>query len=180
MASYLASFQNRKLILVLTKVDISGVDRANAWTSYIHLHYPNIRVIHVEAYIQKELNVNETGTGKRSARFEPHLPQNFRERMVQALKEVHEELLQPPPRIKDDEEKLKKWKPYVKREVDWEGVLNAHGGKVGSVVGGPAAPRVVDTDDISASHEEDDDDVEPEFLTIGLIGKPLYRSKIIY
>lgn len=99
---------------------------------------------------------------------------------MQALKEVHEELLQPPPRIKDDEEKLKKWKPYVKREVDWEGVLNAHGGKVGSVVGGPAAPRVVDTDDISASHEEDDDDVEPEFLTIGLIGKPLYRSKIIY
>lgn len=168
LASYLASFQNRKLILVLTKVDISGVDRANAWTNYINSHYPNIRVIHVEAYIQKELNPNETGTGKRSARFEPHLPQGFRERMVQALKEVHQELLQPPPRIRDDEEKVKKWRPYVKREVDWDGVLNAHGGKVGTAVGGPAVPRTANVDDDPEAQEESD--VEPEFLTIGLIG----------
>jgi hypothetical protein len=77
-------------------------------------------------------------------------------------------MLQPPEKTKRNETWLKNWKPRVKRHVDWEAVLEARGTKVGSVVGGAAVPRPKDeSEDIQGQHE----DHEPEFLTIGLIGR---------
>lgn len=176
LASYLAGLPNRKVILVLTKVDISGPDRANAWSSYLKKRYPYVRIVQVESYIPKELGPNDEGTSKRNRRFEPHLPHTFRERLVQALREVHEELLQPPEIIRRDENKMKHWKPSVKAEVDWDAVLSAHGDKVGQAIGGAIAPRPSTLDSTTEDREpldekqETADVAEPDFLTVGLIG----------
>jgi hypothetical protein len=170
LATYLSNLRNRKVILVLTKVDISGIERANAWTSYLTAHYPDLRVVHVEAYVPKEPSPNDTGTGKRHQRYEPRLPHGFRERLVQALREVHTELLELPAHVRDDEQRMKKWRPFVKRDIDWTAVLSAEGEKVGSVISGPAAQRQMNEDgDLFDIDQESD--VEPEFLTVGLIGK---------
>jgi hypothetical protein len=87
---------------------------------------------------------------------------------VEALREVHAEMMEPPEKLRGNAPKLKSWKPPVKRDIDWEGVLNAEGGKVGSIVGGPAVPRPIHDEDDPV--DTSDPDQEPEFLTIGLIG----------
>lgn len=176
LASYLAGLPNRKIILVLTKVDISGPNRANAWSDYLKKRYPHVRIVQVESYIPKELGPNDEGTSKRNRRFEPHLPHTFRERLVRALREVHQELLQPPEMIRGDEFKMKHWKPSVKAEVDWDAVLSAHGDKVGQAVGGPVAPRptalesATENGQLFDEKQDSAEVVEPDFLTIGLIG----------
>ena len=162
--------------MVLTKVDISGPDRTNAWSDFLKERHPHVRIVQVEAYVPKELGPNDEGTSKRSRRFEPHLPHTFRERLVQALREVHQELLQPPAMIRGDEAKMKHWKPSVKAEVDWDAVLGAHGDKVGQAIGGPVAPRQGALDstgeggDPSDGKQDSTGTAEPDFLTIGLIG----------
>ena len=176
LASYLSGLPNRKIILVLTKVDISGPDRANAWSDYLKQRYPHVRIVQVESYVPKELGPNNEGTSKRSRRFEPHLPRTFRERLVQTLREVHQELLHPPEMIRGDEVKMKHWKPSVKTEVNWDAVLSAHGDKVGQAIGGPVAPRPgtldsnVEDGEPSDERQESAEVVEQDFLTIGLIG----------
>jgi hypothetical protein len=142
----------------LTKVDITGPVRAATWTEYFERTYPGIKVVQVESYQEKAEGVGKQGRKM----YEPHLPDTFRARLVSTLKEVHEEMLVPPARIKEDKEQLMKRKPAVRRDVDWESVLNAGGGLVGSIVGGAAEPHPGDGDD--------ERDEEPEFLTIGLIG----------
>lgn len=178
LASYLAGLPNRKVILVLTKVDISGPDRTNAWSDYLKKRYPDVRVVQVESYVPKEPGPSDEGTSKRRRRFEPHLPQNFREKLVQALREVHKELLQPPELIQGNEAKMKHWKPTVKADVDWTAVLSARGDRVGQVIGGSVAPRPIAKDLTGEGGESPDERedtaeaTEPDFLTIGLIGQP--------
>ncbi|KAG1885485.1 P-loop containing nucleoside triphosphate hydrolase protein [Suillus subluteus] len=174
LESYLAS-RKAKVILVLTKVDIAGPERAEAWTAYLQKRHPGLPIVQVEAYQQK---VGEQGRPV----YESHLPLPFRERLVNAMRQVHEEMLIPPERVRSDEAKLKRWNPPVKREIDWNGLLHAHGKKVGSVVGGAAMPKgkgKEDTADDAQEPEQEGSDnegqlewQEPEFLTVGLIGQP--------
>jgi hypothetical protein len=177
LESYLAT-RKAKLILVLTKVDIAGPERAEAWTAYLQKWHPGLPIVRVEAYQQK---LGEQGRPV----YESHLPLPFRERLVNAMRQVHEEMLIPPERVRSDEAKLNRWNPPVKREIDWDGVLHAHGKKVGSVVGGAAMPKGKgkedNTDDAQeleqqTSDKDSDEDgqsewQEPDFLTVGLIGK---------
>ncbi|EKM61304.1 uncharacterized protein PHACADRAFT_134794 [Phanerochaete carnosa HHB-10118-sp] len=175
LASYLASphLSRKRTILVLTKVDIAGAARAQAWTVHLQCQHPHLRVVQVESYTEKAVG------GARRV-YESHLPSAFRQTLVDALRETHAELLEPPERIRDMPEKVATWTAPVKREIDWEAVLHARGGKVGAAVGGVAAPRVQENAAAGSSETEagitrDDDvdsmdDVEPEFLTIGLIG----------
>ena len=162
--------------MVLTKVDISGPDRADAWSDYLEKRYPHVRIVQVESYVPRELGPNNEGTSKRSRRFEPHLPRTFRERLVQTLREVHQELLHPPEIIREDKVKMKHWKPSVKAEVDWDAVLSAQGDDVGHAVGGPVAPRpsaldsTVEDRELSDEKQDLAEVAEPDFLTIGLIG----------
>jgi hypothetical protein len=164
LSTYLS---DRKVILVLTKVDISGPTRASIWTNYFNQHYPNLPVIRVEAYTEKAASTQHQG----KVTYEPHLPESFRKRLVQAIKEVHAEMTEPPERIRADKEKMKRWKPPAKKDIDWDGVIKAGGGKVGSVVSGAAEPKpkpiMGDGDEIGEAGAAE----EPEFLTIGLIGK---------
>jgi ribosome biogenesis GTPase A len=174
LESYLAS-RKAKVILVLTKVDIAGPERAEAWTAYLQKRHPGLPIVQVEAYQQK---VGEQGRPV----YESHLPLPFRERLINAMRQVHEEMLIPPERVRSDEAKLKRWNPPVKRDIDWNGLLYAHGKKVGSIVGGAAMPKGKGkedtTDDAQEPEQEGSDNEgqlewqEPEFLTVGLIGQP--------
>ncbi|KAJ7597491.1 hypothetical protein C8J56DRAFT_773806 [Mycena floridula] len=155
LAAYLG---DHKHILVLTKVDIAGPERAAAWTDYFAKHYPKLRVIQVEAYVQKEA----TSVHQGRAHYEPHLPDSFRAKLVKAIKEIHQELLEPPEKVKANPVALQKWTCSVKQDINWDGVATAHGGKVGSMVGGPVAPQ-----DDQENHGE-----QPQFLTVGVIGQP--------
>lgn len=167
LATYLG---DRKVILVLTKLDISGPVRAQAWTEYLQKHYPGRPIVHVEAYAVKV----QTAVHQGRKHYEPHLPETFRQRLVDAIRQAHAELLEPPENVKSNPSRLANWKPRVKQDINWDDVVSAHGGQVGSVVGGAAAPRPSET-------AENPDEEEPQFLTVGLIGQylpypPLYLS----
>lgn len=172
LESYLAS-RKAKVILVLTKVDIAGPERAEAWTAYLQKQHPGLPIVQVEAYQQK---MGEQGRPV----YESHLPLPFRERLVNVMRQVHEEMLTPPERVRSDEAKLNRWNPPVKREIDWHGLLHAHGKKVGSVVGGAAMPKGKGREDTVGDAQEPEQEgsdkeealewQEPEFLTVGLIG----------
>ncbi|CAA7265899.1 unnamed protein product [Cyclocybe aegerita] len=163
LAAYLA---DRKVILVLTKADITGTARVDAWIKYIHDNYPNLRVVQVESYTEKEASSEQQGR----ALYEPFIPEHFRSKLVQVIKEVHEELLEPPERVKSHPDRLKNWIPPVKRVIDWDGVLQAKGSKVGLTVGGAAVPRPQSPE--GEQSEDTDHRQEPSYLTVGLIGQP--------
>lgn len=164
LSTYL-SVSNIRIILVLTKVDISGAARAEAWTTYFTTTYPGIRVVQVESYTQKESRTGNERQGRKQ--YEPHLPDTFRERLVSTIKDVHREMLIPPEapvKVKDKDGWRKKWRPGVKTQVNWESVLKAGGDKVGSVIGGATAPRPKSTDDSDDRGPDTNDQKEPEFL----------------
>jgi 50S ribosome-binding GTPase len=120
-------------------------------------------VVQVESYVGK---ASDNLQGRKL--YEPHLPITFRERLVEEIKQVHAEMLEPPDKVKANPKWLQQWKPSVKRDIDWLGALNAKGSQVGTVVGETVCPRKTDTeeDDATSTNVQ-----EPEFLTIGLIGK---------
>ncbi|KAF9041754.1 P-loop containing nucleoside triphosphate hydrolase protein [Hymenopellis radicata] len=153
LSTYLSQ---KKHILVLTKVDIAGPERVAAWTSYLHAKHPTVRIIHVESYAERD--VSAVHQGRR--RHDPHLPDAFRHRFVQTLQEVHAELLEPPEEVKSNPNRLKHWRPRIKTDIDWDAVHNARGEKVGTAVGGAIAPV------------EGEEDAEPQFLSVGLVGQP--------
>ncbi|EIN13953.1 P-loop containing nucleoside triphosphate hydrolase protein [Punctularia strigosozonata HHB-11173 SS5] len=166
LAAYLAEHKTLRVILVLTKVDIAGIERAEAWTRYLQAQYPNVRIIRVEAYA-RETGAKQAAKGNLTHR--PYLPSQFREDLVHAIKDAHEDLLRPPETIRLDEAKLKRWKSPVKKDIDWDNVLAANGGLVGTAVGGPAQVRTSSSNPVTdANHME----TPSEFLTVGLIGQP--------
>ncbi|KAF7971395.1 hypothetical protein HWV62_21232 [Athelia sp. TMB] len=168
LAAYLSE---RRVILVLTKVDLSGPARAAAWTRYLHEHYPGRRIVQVEAYTEKVASDMHQGR----AQWEPHLQQSFKERLVKAIREVHAEVMVPPETIGNDAEKVAQWKSPVKQEIDWERVVNGGGEQMDTAADGAAVPKSKELDS-EAGGTKAARDVEPEFLTIGLIGKFLKVS----
>jgi len=160
LSNYLA---DRKVILVLTKVDISGPARVQAWINYINTQHPNSRIVQVESYVEKA----STGDHQGRKQYEPHIPDHFRATLIDKIREVHTELLQPPERIANNPERLKSWVPPVKREVDWDGVMAAKGSKVGLAVGGATIPRPKSPEEQDGQNDKHQ---EPTHLTIGLIG----------
>ncbi|KAF9056099.1 hypothetical protein BJ165DRAFT_1600225 [Panaeolus papilionaceus] len=165
--------QARRVILVLTKVDITGPERVQKWTEYISQRYPGIKTVPVESYAEPTEEIaptNESST-KARPRHDPSLPFEFRTRLVDAIKEAHEELLQPPERVASHPERLKNWVPPVRREINWKGVLEARGERVGKTVGGALVPSSGQDQDQGDDGKEGSQK-EPEILTVGLIGQP--------
>ncbi|THH12800.1 hypothetical protein EW146_g7351, partial [Bondarzewia mesenterica] len=171
LRNYLSS-PHSKLILVLTKIDISGPERAEAWAKSLRSQYPDVRVVMVESYMERTAIDPDSVQGKKR-RYEPRIPQTFKQRLVTALKEAHEEMLEPPDRVKQDAEKLKSWKPRVKREIDWDALLTtqpiATAGTKSQLDRDGSEPVSAEGEDHEGPSESDR---EPEFLTIGLIGQP--------
>ncbi len=77
-------------------MDIAGPERVQAWTRYLHDHYPGVHIVEVEAYAER--NPSTVHQGRK--RYDPHLPDDFRQRLVQVLQEVHAEMLDPPEKVK--------------------------------------------------------------------------------
>ncbi|KAH9944200.1 P-loop containing nucleoside triphosphate hydrolase protein [Epithele typhae] len=179
LAAYLSNMPNAsrvRTILVLTKVDIAGPERAAAWSAHLRANQPGTRVVQVESFADRSLDREADASARRRAR-EPRLPSAFRRTLVDALRETHAELLEPPESIRSKPERLAAWKPRVKSDVDWDAVLTAHGGQVGTVVGGAAAPRphgpASDDGQTHEAHSDDESEAsEPDYLTVGLIGQP--------
>ena len=175
LASYLSHrdlVQHKRIVLVLTKADIVGPARVEAWKSYLKHQYPHLAVVPVESYLPAGASATADGsapseTARGKARHAPFIPSTFRHALVDALREAHASLLEPPEEIKGAPEKLQTWKSRVKKEIDWDRVMTAHGDKVGTVVGGAAAPHPRSASPIEG---DDADDTEEEFLTVGLIG----------
>ncbi|TRM66076.1 hypothetical protein BD626DRAFT_397642 [Schizophyllum amplum] len=157
LSKYLASYEAKRVILVLTKVDITGSERTSAWIDYISRRHAGIRIVEVESYAEKQFSA----TGRRPA-YEPHLPQEFRQRLVQAIRDTHEEMLQPPQKVRENEKRLAHWKPTVRRSVDWEAAASHR------AFGAPETILPFKT----KSEAEPGDAEEPPYLTIGLIGQP--------
>lgn len=176
LSTYLSSVSNAtrlRTILVLTKVDIVGPERAAAWERDLQKRFPGVRVVQVESYVEKHHPDTHGGmtAGSRRA-HKPYLPSAFRAALVDALRATHSELLEPPEEVKAKPERLAKWKPRVKAQVNWNAVLQAHGGQVGMTVGGAAAPKPDKTAaEDHADGEHTDEETEPEFLTVGVIGR---------
>jgi hypothetical protein len=156
------SLPRYRVILVLTKVDISGPRRAEAWASYLRLKYPSTRVVMVESYSINPNGLSGQEGSARRGRYEPRIPRTFKEQLVMALKEAHREMLQPPERIKDDPEKMRDWKPRVKVDVDWDVVLHS----------GPETRAKPPRQGLNMT-TADSDEAESDILTIGLIGMVL-------
>ncbi|THH02612.1 hypothetical protein EW026_g288 [Hermanssonia centrifuga] len=173
LASYLSAphFARKRTILVLTKVDISGPARADAWAHYLTTKYPGLRVVQVESYVEKHVG---EGSGARRM-YEPYLPSAFRQTLVDALKEAHTELLEPPERIRDAPDKLAAWKPPVRREVDWGALLDARWSSVIKANPNrdiPSAEHCQPVDEqLDQLSEDYEDEADPDFLTVGLIAK---------
>ena len=131
----------------------------------------------MESYAEKDAGA---GVGKRKV-YEPFIPSAFRQKLVDTLKETHAAMLEPPEEIRSVPEKAKAWKPPVKREIDWSSVMTARGDKVGSVVGGAAAPHAGHPSESTEAtggqetHNNREDEAEPECLTIGVIGMYISR-----
>lgn len=150
----------RELILVLTKVDLVGQERATNWANHLAAQNPGARIVQVESYTERQVLTD--GHGKKPF-VDPHIPEDFLLSLVEALKSAHENLLKPPKALEQDSEKLKQWKPRVKEKIAWDAIWNKDGAK--TQLSPPANPDA--TED---STNQEDNDFDQRFLTIGLIG----------
>ncbi|KIK70687.1 hypothetical protein GYMLUDRAFT_78920 [Collybiopsis luxurians FD-317 M1] len=149
----LANFlSNHKVILVLSKVDSSGPIRASAWTEYFRIIFPSLRVVQVQSYTSKE-------THQGRSQYKPQIPQSFREQLIEAIRELHTELLEPPEKVKANPRWLSDWRPPVKRKVDWNRAVNFQIQRNASAI-------------FQDSTDPEEEGKEPPFLTIGLVGQP--------
>ncbi|KAH9912144.1 P-loop containing nucleoside triphosphate hydrolase protein [Epithele typhae] len=165
LADYLSNMPNAdsvRIVLVLTKVDIAGPERAVAWHHHLRARHPGMRVVQVESYAEQP-HAGGASTGARK----PHLPSAFRRTLVDAVRDAHAELLESPEASKSTVERPR---PRMRSQVDWENVLAAHGSQVGAVFDDSAAskPQEPTSEDSGGNSEAS----EPEYLSIGLIGQP--------
>ena len=152
---------NHKVIFVLTKVDITGSACAEAWTHFLRAQYPETQIVRAESYIEKRGNAEQG-----HSRLEPHIPREFRDELVEAIKAAHEALLEPPANVRSNASRLQSWTAPVRRDINWKTLTcattvqerpNAH------------APPFMDKE-AQENHDEKDDADDVECLTIGLIG----------
>ncbi|KAM6498736.1 GTPase [Amanita muscaria] len=146
-----------QVIFVLTKVDISGHGCVKTWIDYLHTRYPGTHIVQVESYMEKKNTANQG-----HSRFEPHIRTELRNKLVEAVRAAHTELLEPPPDVRSNPSRLATWKPPVKRDINWESVKTTTGRN----------ERLEDDHTHENSEQIDEERDELQYLTIGLIGQP--------
>lgn len=70
-------------------------------------------------YVQKTDSNLFTGT---QPRYTPAAPPQARSALLEALREAHQQLLTPPPVVAEDPERLARWQPRLRSQVDWDSV----------------------------------------------------------
>ena len=66
---------------------------------------------------------SDGGSPGTQPRFIPAAPTSSRQSLLAALRKAHQQLLTPPPVVADFPERLAKWHPKVRRQVDWDSVV---------------------------------------------------------
>ncbi|GAA5882209.1 hypothetical protein JCM16303_002281 [Sporobolomyces ruberrimus] len=136
LRTYLHSLKPRKpLILVLTKCDLVPRWLSEAWKHWLEeTEGEGVSVVLMESYREEEKGQDTQGT---QPRFIPSAPPPARHALLTALKSAHSSLLTPPPTVSEDPERLSRWSPRLRREVDWDSVeregvaTGAHAGEEG-------------------------------------------------
>ena len=115
------------------------------------VEYPDLRGTQ-KSYLTRDSDSKEN--------CEPHLAKAFRKLLVDTVREIHEEKLEPPEEARSNAGKLEARKLNVKRGLVWEAVLNLNArGEAHHIA-----------DDAAASPEDNADQLESEAPAIGLIG----------
>jgi hypothetical protein len=151
LASYL---EGKKVILVLTKVDISGHERTEAWVHYFRLHYPKYPIVPVDSYLEKERTYNQQGT----TLFKPGIAQTFRDRLVDAIRTGHADLASPPKHVVQNMSGISSWRAPVPLNIDWS--LLSH-----------SNAKLYSESEHACGNDLGDLDDRPGYLTVGLIGR---------
>ncbi|GAA5880041.1 hypothetical protein JCM1840_007135, partial [Sporobolomyces johnsonii] len=199
LRTYLHTLRPRKpLVLVLTKTDLVPRWLAEAWKTWFEeTEGEGVSVVLMESYREEEKREETQGT---QPRFIPAAPPPARHALLSALRSAHASLLTPPPVVADVPERLARWSPNLRREVDWDSVED-EGGETGIQAGGEGEkgrksrrrkgeremllkgkevegrgpPQEEEEGEGEDGQEEDGrvrgDDAHP-FLTVGLIGQP--------
>lgn len=146
-----------------------------AWRAYFISRHPGIRVVQVESYKERSTahdpTTNDTKGKNRRRYVDPHIPGHFLKDLVQTLKEVHKELLEPPEWIKNetDQERRKSWRPKVRESVDWERVLDDTTRL--SAVSSSMEPTENVGEMMAEPDSPEEDAVDLRYITVGLIGE---------
>ncbi|GAA5986537.1 hypothetical protein JCM10908_003790 [Rhodotorula pacifica] len=208
----------KPVVLVLTKTDLVPTWVAEAWKRYFEEEADlamsaaasaagqtsagagerlnKIEVVLMESYREKEMR--EETQGNQAARLVPAAPPPARHALLSALRSAHTTLLTPPPIVASDPARLARWRPRIRREVDWESV-EEEGGETGVHAGEDGAgerrtrrakgkgrmreedafevrmppPQEDDAPNAAGGTDEPDDGSDPyPYLTVGLIGQP--------
>lgn len=127
----------------------------------------------------------------------PAAPPPARHALLSALRHAHATLLTPPPIVASDPVRLARWRPRVRRTVDWESVVE-EGGETGVHAGEEGAaerrtrrakgkgrmrgegeeedlPADEHGDDAEDAGADDGTDLHP-YLTVGLIGEYFFET----
>ncbi|KAM0746380.1 P-loop containing nucleoside triphosphate hydrolase protein [Meredithblackwellia eburnea MCA 4105] len=188
LSSYLATLKPaKKVILVLTKTDLVPPELAFAWQDYFRRREKVgqdggfvVDVVLMESYKEVERTVLTQGT---HARLAPSAPSPARHSLLTALRLAHSQLLTPPPIVSEHPERLAKWDPKVRKEVDWDGV-EEDPQPAGKKEKGKGKRRRKEDDLVAGISGEDEEREEEKtwdekkgderypFITVGLIGQP--------
>ncbi|GAA5953335.1 hypothetical protein JCM3765_005008 [Sporobolomyces pararoseus] len=136
LRNYLNAQKPRKpRVLVLTKCDLVPRWLSEAWKTWFEeTEGEGVSVVLMESYREEERGQDTQGT---QPRFMPSAPPPARHALLTALRAAHATLLTPPPVVAEDPEKLARWSPRLRKEVDWDSVeqegapTGAHAGEEG-------------------------------------------------
>jgi hypothetical protein len=158
----------------LTKSDLVSPAHVAAWRAYFASRHPEIHVTQVESYKERptahDTTANDTKVKKRGRYVDPHIPSHFLKDLVQTLKSVHKELLEPPEWVKHegDQEKRKSWRPRVRESVDWDRVLDD---TTRPSVLAPVVEPKESAEEVMEPDSPEEDVVDLRYITVGLIGE---------
>jgi hypothetical protein len=145
-----------------------------AWREYFASRHPGIHVVQVESYKDRptahDSTANDANVKKRRRYVDPYIPGHFLKDLVQTLKEVHKELLEPPEWVKreTDQEKRKRWRPKVRENVDWDRVLDDN---TRPSVSAPAVEPKETAEEVVEPDSAEEDAVDLRYITVGLMGE---------
>ncbi|GAA5892459.1 uncharacterized protein JCM6883_007365 [Sporobolomyces salmoneus] len=136
LRNYLNSQKPRKpRILILTKCDLVPRWLSEAWKTWLEeTEDESVSVVMMESYREEERGQDTQGT---QPRFIPSAPPPARHALLTALRAAHSSLLAPPAVVAEDPEKLARWSPRLRKEVDWDSIeeegvsTGAHAGEEG-------------------------------------------------
>ncbi|KAL8292872.1 hypothetical protein RQP46_000566 [Phenoliferia psychrophenolica] len=122
LEAYVKGLRGKKVILVLTKTDLVPRWLSEAWQKWFEEREgpEGASVVLMESYRETERSSLTQGT---QPRFVPAAPTSSRQSLLSALRKAHKQLLTPPPIVANFPERLAKWKPQVRSQVDWDSVV---------------------------------------------------------